>query len=102
MEIDDLEHKIKTDIDTATKNVCSKTKAKNTKLKPATRELMKERRNMKQDATNYAEIKKGVKKIREEHKKPQPPDLIKKVIENNINIIVLRSRNSTGKQQSTK
>lgn len=97
MEINELENKIRTDIKTVTKNICSKLKTSNSKIKEETRKLMKDRRNMSKESPEYVEINKEIKKkIRKDIRKYNT-EQAKTVIENNKNMKVLRTAKTTGR-----
>lgn len=49
---------IRNNLKTSTNKICSKTKTRKNKLKPATRELMMQRRNMQKDTSDYTEVTK--------------------------------------------
>lgn len=53
MNINDLEQKIRKNIQTITKKNCNKAKMKESKIKTESRELMKERRNMDREYLDY-------------------------------------------------
>lgn len=103
MDIDELNKKITTDIHIATRKICMKTKnKKNSKIQPETLQLMEQRKKTSRDALNYRELNKRIHREVRKDIRVYNTKTIKNVIEDNVNMEVLRSKLSSGKHIITK
>lgn len=95
MNLDELEQKIRNSMQTATKQICSGKKAKCSRIKKETRDLMNIRRCTHRSNPNYREINIQVKRsIRRDIRYHN--SMIKSIIENNKNMKVLKSLDKNG------
>lgn len=102
LSLDDLSTKITSSIQTAKKVVCYRNKNKETKISKETNTLIELRRITDRDSPTYEELNKRVKKEIRKDLRRYNTRQIEKLIGNNMNMKVLKSKGNRGKLLITK
>lgn len=102
LNLNDLTEKIKSSIQIATRKICMRKTARNTKLNPSTVKLLEQRRRTEPTAEHYRDLNKNIKKEIRKDMRAYNTKMIQDTIEDNCNMKVLRSKLATGKTQIIK
>lgn len=102
MELNNLAQKIKTDLTTATKKICTIAKKKDPKISHNTMKLMQERRKLDKSTQEYKILNKTIKKEIRKDIRIHNTNVIEKCIEDNANMNILKSKLTAGRTKIVK